>query len=58
MEMVPFFCRDTLDGVLGQVYGVLHAHQTCKVALLTHLLVDLLGYTLGLVPLCNVGFEF
>lgn len=57
VEQIPLLGGHRLDA-LGRVVGrVLDAEQTGQVAPAAHLLVDLLGNLLGLVPLGDIGLD-
>lgn len=57
VEQIPALRRHRLDPVWGVLLGVLDTQQTGQVAALTHLLVDLVGDILGLIPLGDVGLD-
>lgn len=57
VEEIPLVGGHRLDAVGGILGRVVDTEQTSEVAATTHLLVDLLGHTLGLVPLGDIGLD-
>lgn len=58
VEEIPLLGGDRLDGVLDVVLLVVGAEETGEVAALAHLLVDVGGDLLLLVPFGDVGLDF
>lgn len=58
VEVIPALWGHGLDSVWGMVDGVLDTKQASQVAAFTHLLVDLVGHFLVLVPFGDIGFDF
>lgn len=56
VEEIPLLSRDRLDAS-SILCGVLHTQETGEVTATAHLLVDLLGDTLSLIPLGDKGLE-